>query len=166
MEEKFSFILFLITILDLYLNYDNNEFPEYHKARIYSDIFSLLTIFLPLLLVVLICCMGCLIYFKLFNNDIAQNCTYFITIIFILSIIIFAIISIFYQMHSIYIYLQYNGSKKITSMIIKLLMWISFINIIIKLFFVICDFISSLKNKQKQNEEKIFELENKEEDRI
>ena len=43
-------------------------------------------------------------------------------------------------------------------------MWWAFININIKLFFSICDFISSLKNKKKESEEEMIELENQERD--
>ena len=88
MEEKFSFILFLITIIDLYFNYNSNEFPKYHKARIISDILSLLAVLLPFFLIILVCCMGCFIYFQWFNNDTAQKCTFAITIICILLMIL------------------------------------------------------------------------------
>ena len=164
MEEKFSFILFLITILDLYFNYNSNEFPEYHKARINSDILSLLAVLLPFFLIILVCCMGCFIYFQWFNNHTAQKCTFAITIICILLMIIFSIFSLFIQIYSIYLYFAYDGKNKITKMIVKFLMWCTFINIIIKLFFSICDFISSIKNKKKENEEEMIELENQERD--
>ena len=162
MEEKFSFILFLITITDLYFNYNNNEFPEYHKTRIISDILSLSAVILPFFLIILICCMGCFIYFQWFNNNTAQKCTFAITIICILLMIIFSILSLFIQVYSIYLYFAYDGKNKISKMVIKLLMWCTFINIIIKLFFSICDFISSIKNKKKETEEEMVELENQE----
>ena len=44
-------------------------------------------------------------------------------------------------------------------------MWITFVNIIIKLFFAVCDFISSLKNKKKEKDEELVELQDKEEDK-
>ena len=165
MEEKFSFFLFLITIIDLYLNYNNNEFPEYHKTRVYSDILSLLSVLFPLFLIITICCMGCLLFFQWFTNNTAQKCTFILTIIFFLLVIVFAISSVYFQIKSIYIYFKYDGTTKIKNGIIKLLMWITFINIIIKLFFAICDFISSLKNKKKEKDEELVELQDKEEDK-
>ena len=165
MEEKFSFFLFLITIRDLYLNYNNREFPEYHKARVYSDILSLLSVLFPLFLIITICCMGCLLFFQCFTNNTAQKCTFILTIIFFLLVIIFAISSVYYQIKSLYIYFKYDGATKIKSTIIKVLMWITFVNIIIKLFFAVCDFISSLKNKKKEKDEELVELQDKEEDK-
>ena len=162
MEEKFSFILFLVTVADLYFNYYTNEFPEYHRLRIKSDILTLLAVLLPIILVLFICCMGCFLYFQWLNNNIVQKCTGIITIIFILLIIICAISSTCIQIYSIYIYFKDDGSTKITKLIIKILMWVSFVNILIKLFFAICDFISSLKQKQKEKEEEMVELEQEE----
>ena len=96
-----------------------------------------------------------------------QKCTFYVTVICVLSVIIFALISSIIQLYSIYIYFAYDGSSKIQNKIIKILMWISFINIIIKIFFAICDFISSLKkpiNENNEENEKMVELE--EQDRI
>ena len=167
MEEKFSFILFIVTIVDLYFNYYANEFPKYHKVRIYSDLFSLLAVLLPIFLILFICCMGCFLYFQWFNNNIAQKCTAVITIICILLVIIFSISSVVIQIYSIYIYFVEDGNSKINKMIIKLLMWVSFINILIKLFFAICDFISSLKKEKKvKEEEQMHELEEQENNNI
>ena len=159
MEEKFSFILFIITIADLYFNYNTNEFPEYHSLRIKSDILSLLAVLFPIFLVLFICCMGCFLYFQWLNNNIVQKCTGIMTIIFILLIIVFAISSTVIQIYSIYIFFTKDGSSKINKMIIIILMWVTFINILIKLFFAICDFISSLKKERKEKEEEMVELE-------
>ena len=161
MEEKFSFLLFIITIIDLYLNYYNNEFPDYHKARIFSDIFSLLSIFIPIFLICFICCMGCFLYFHFLNNNIVQTCTFPITFICLLLVIIFSFLSFISQIYSIYIYFAFDGSSKIKHTFIKILMWLTIINICVKIFFSICDFISSLKkNNKKENEEEMSELEN------
>ena len=162
MEEKFSFLLFIITLLDLYLNYYNNEFPDYHKVRLYSDIFSLLSILVPIFLILFICCMGCFLYFQCLNNNIVQICTFTITIICLLLVIIFSVLSFIFQIYSIYLYFAFDGNLKIKNIIIKVLMYLTLINICAKIFFSICDFISSLKNKKKENEEEIIELENQE----
>lgn len=165
MEGKFSILLFIITIIDLYFNYKANEFPDYHKARIYSDIFSLLAILFPFILMLFICCNAILLFTECINNNMVEKCTFIMTIFFVLMVIVFAFISSVIQIYSIYLYFEYDGSSKINKIIIKILMWISLISIIIKIFFGICDFISSLKNKNEKNEEMI-ELEVKEQDKI
>ena len=167
MEVKFSILLFIITFADIYFNYYSNEFPEYHKARLYSDFLTLICIFSPVFLVLFICSIGIFLYFQLIDNNMVQKCTFYVTVICVLSVIIFALISSVIQLYSIYIYFAYDGSSKIQNKIIKVLMWISFINIIIKIFFAFCDFISSLKkpiNENNEENEKMVELE--EQDRI
>ena len=167
MEEKFSFFLFITTILDLYFNYYNTHFPEYRKARIFSDIFSILSVMLPIFLVLFICCMGLCIYFQLANNNIAEKCTYILTILIFLSVIVLSFCSLTMQIYSIYVYMAYDGKNKIKKPIIKLLMWISLINLFIKLFFANCNLISYVKKKKKEEvDEEAEELQNQELERI
>jgi len=64
----------------------------------------------------------------------------------------FAISSISTQVYSIYIYYKDNGGEKIKKIIIKLFMWLTLVNTTFKLFFAICDIISSYKNYKKENE--------------
>ena len=50
MEEKFSILLFIISLVDFYYNYYCNDFPEFHKIRLYSDFLSLICIMVQMLL--------------------------------------------------------------------------------------------------------------------
>ena len=153
MEEKFSFFLFIITVFDIYFNYNIYEFPQYHKARIYSGIFTLSSIFIPFILLIFICFTGCLLYFQLINNDHMRSCTVFITIISSIFVISLSFGSIFYQFYSIYLYFFCGGRSKIKSLMIKLFMAISLMSISIKIFFAICNLISSLKNRKNDSSE-------------
>lgn len=162
MEEKFSILLFFITVADLYFNYYSNDFPEYHNARIYSDILSLICIFTPIFLVLSVCCIGLLLFFHIAEDITIQKCTFCLTLLSVLLVILSAMGSSAIQIYSIYLYFTDDGSTKIQNTIIKYLMWITFINIIIKIFFAFCDCISSVKknkNENKEEGEKMVELE-------
>ena len=64
----------------------------------------------------------------------------------------FALSSISMQIYSFYLYFKGKGGEKITKIIIKILMWLTLVNTTFKLFFTICDIISSYKNYKKGNE--------------
>ena len=153
MEEKFSFLLFIITIYDIYFNYNIYEFPQYHKVRIYSGIFTLISIFIPFLLIVFICLMGCLFYCKLINNEHIRSCNVCFTIINSIIVVNLTFGSLIFQIYSIYLYFICNGNIKIKSVMIKVFMFITLISIFIKMFFAICNLISSLNNRKNDNSE-------------
>ena len=152
MEEKFSILLFIISLIDFYYNYYCNDFPEFHKIRLYSDFLSLICIMVQMLLFLFVFICGCFLYFKYLNNSIVEKCTTIFSNIILLMVIVFAISSISMQVYSIYLYFKGNGSEKITKIIIKILMWLTLVNTTIKLFFTICDIISSYKKYKKENE--------------
>ena len=152
MEEKFSFLLFIITLFDIYFNYNIYEFPQYHTARIYSGVFTLSSIFVPFLLVLFICLMGCLLFCQIINNNHMRSCTICFTIISSILVVNLTLGSLIFQIYSIYIYLIKEGSIKIKTRIIKILMTLSLISIFIKLFFAICNLISSIKNNNTKND--------------
>ena len=151
MEEKFSFLLFLLTILDLYHNYNVYELPQYHRARIYSDIFTISSILFPFVLILFMCFLGCLLFCKLINNDHMHSCTICFTIISSICVVDLSIGSVIFQFYSIYVYFVNDGGVKIKSRIIKFLMVLSLISIFIKIFFAVCNLISSLKNSSKND---------------
>ena len=153
MEEKFSFLLFIITILDIYFNYNVYEFPQYHNVRIYSGIFVLISLFIPFLLITFICLMGCLFYYKVINNEHIRSCNICFTIISSVLVVNLTFGSIIFQIYSIYLYFFCTGSLKIKSVMIKVFMFISLISIFIKMFFAICNLISSLNNRKNDNSE-------------
>ena len=144
MSNLFSFLLFVVTIVDLYYNYDAKEFPDYHHKRILSDIFNLLTIFLPIFLIVFMCIMGCLS--KSFDSKLTACCIGMMTILIGLFEIVLIFLSFLIQVYSIYIYFAYDGNSKIKNPIIKVLMWITFINLFINLI------LSFSKKQTKTNE--------------
>ena len=129
MSNLFSFLLFVVTILDLYYNFNAKDFPDYHQKRILSDIFNLLTIFLPIFLIVFMCIMGCLS--KSFDSKLTACCIGMMTILIGLFEIVLIFLSFLIQVYSIYIYFAYDGNSKIKKPIIKVLMWITLINLVI-----------------------------------
>ena len=151
MEEKFSFLLFIISILDIYCNYNVKDIPQYHKARIYSDTFTILSILTPFLLVIFLFITGCLLYCQLINNVHMHSCTVCFTIITSILIINLSLGSLIFQIYSIYIYLIKDGHNKIKSRMIKFLMPLCLISIEIKIFFAVCNLISSIKNNNKSD---------------
>ena len=151
MEEKFSFLLFIISILDIYCNYNVQDIPQYHKARIYSDTFTILSILTPFLLVIFLFITGCLLYCQLINNVHMHSCTVCFTIITSILIINLSLGSLIFQIYSIYIYLIKDGHNKIKSRMIKCLMPLCLISIFIKIFFAVCNLISSIKNNNKSD---------------
>ena len=153
MEEKFSFLLFIIIVFDIYFNYNIYEFPQYHNVRIYSGIFTLVSIFLPFLLIIFICLMGCLFYCKLINNEHIRSCNICFTIISSVLVVNLTFGSLIFQIYSIYLYFFCSGNLKIKSVMIKVFMFIALISIFIKMFFAICNLISSLNNRKNDNSE-------------
>ena len=107
-----NYILFLIiSIVDLYLNYKEKDFPEYHEKRIKYNICNLFLVLLSIL--------------------IPKSPRYLcLNIIFFIIIEIFGI---YYVVSSFYLYIAYDGIKKIKSSAIQILMWISFISFLISL---------------------------------
>ena len=103
----FLYLLTVIQIVDLYINYNAKDFPEYHEKRVKFNICSLLIILMPLLLLIFIFCGPCGVYFCL-----------------IFSIVI-SFAGIYYEISSFYLYFAYDGSNKIKSPVIRIFMWIS-----------------------------------------
>ena len=151
MEEKFSFLLFIIAILDIYFNYNIYEFPQYHTTRIYSGIFILASIFIPFFMIIFICINGCLLFCQLINNVHMHSCTICFTIISSILVINFSLGSLIFQIYSIYLFLSKDGNNQIKSKMIKIMMPLCLMSIFIKLFFAVCNLISSIKNNNKND---------------
>ena len=164
MGELFTFFLIIVTIADFYYNYNEKDFPDFHKARLYSDFFSFSSILMPLVMMLVICCNAILLMLQWITNATTEKCTLVMTFFYVLLIIIFSVTSTVCQVYSFYLYFKYDGATKITKTIIKILMWISFINGVMQLFYAICDFISLWKKKKNEQKEEMVELE--EQDRL
>ena len=162
MSSLVSFFLFVVTVLDLYYNFNAKEFPDYHQKRILSDIFNLLSIFLPIFLIIFISIMGCLS--KSFDTKLITCCIGIITILFGLFEIVVIILSFLIQVYSIYIYFAYDGNTKIKNQIIKVLMWITLINLCINLILT----FTNKKTKTNENEDNKNEelVEVKDQDKV
>ena len=155
----FTIFLFIVTVADFYYNYNEKDFPDYHRARLYSDLISFLSILLPLVMMLVICLNAILLMMKWINNVIAEKCTLVMTFLYVLLTIVFSFVSSIFQIKSIYLYYKYDGATKITKTIIKILMWITLINVGIQTFYAICDLISLSKKKKNEKNEEMIELE-------
>ncbi len=161
MASKFIYLSTIINFCDIFFNFTVNEFPDYHRARLYSHLFSFITILLPCFLLLFICCMS----LKCLGETMSNICTACGTLICLLGTVISAILSFIIQVYSIYLYFFYDGSTKIKNIPIKILMWLSFIGICYNLCFSASDFTSSLKKKKNENEENMVELKNEDQEK-
>ena len=110
------FLLFLILpIVEIYLNYNETDFPEYHEKRIKFNVCSLFTSLIPIVIIISALCGPCCVC------------------ITIILTIIASIAGFYYAISSFYLYFAYDGSKRIKSPAIRIVMWISFVNFIINL---------------------------------
>ena len=110
------FLLFLILpIVEIYLNYNETDFPEYHQKRIKFNVCSLFTSLIPILVILFTLCGPCC------------------ACIFLILTTIISIAGLYYAISSFYIYFAYDGSTKIKSPAIRIVMWISFVNFIINI---------------------------------
>ena len=115
------FILLLITIADLYLNYNAKDFPEYHEMRVKCNICSLLFSLLSITILLSVFCGPVCI---------CLNC---------MLVILFSLVGFYYLIYSFYLYFAYDGSNKIKNQAIRILLWISFVNFIINLCSSCCN---------------------------
>ena len=151
MEVKFSILLFILTVFDIIYNYKGKELPQYHKVRLYSDIFTIASIVIPFISILFICFLGCLLLCKLIKNDHMHSCTHCLSIISSICVFNVSLGSLIFQIYSVYVYFVNDGGEKIKSRIIKVLMVLSLISIFIKIFFAVCNLISSLKNNSRSD---------------
>ena len=151
MEVQFSLLLFILTVFDIIYNYKGKELPQYHKVRLYSDIFTIASIVIPFISILFICFLGCLLLCKLIKNAHMQSCTHCLSIISSICVFNVSLGSLIFQIYSVYVYFVNDGGEKIKSRIIKVLMVLSIISIFIKLFFAVCNLISSLKNNSRSD---------------
>ena len=80
-----------------------------------------------------------------------QSCTHCLSIISSICVFNVSLGSLILQIYSVYVYFVNDGGEKIKSRIIKVLMVLSLISIFIKIFFAVCNLISSLKNNSRSD---------------
>ena len=114
---KIIYFLFqILPIIEICLNYNETDFLEYHEKRIKFNVCNLLILFIQILLPLFdICGPAC------------------ICLLIILIVILFTS-GFYYAISSFYLYFAYDGSKRIKSRAIKIMMWISVINFILGIF--------------------------------
>ena len=143
MEKKtigFFIIMLVITFADLYCNFNEKDFPEYHEKRIKFNIIFLFLNLVPILLLIFASCNGgCLC----------------ILVIFIYTLI-FA--GAYYQISSFYLYFAYDGRNKIKSKMVRIMMWISLVAYIVN--FISNCFNSSSSSDNKKSKDIELEEEN------
>ena len=111
------YLLFLILpIIEIYLNLNETDFPEYHEKRVKFNICIIFLSLIPFYLLLFALCGPCCL------------CLY------IISLVIISIAGVYYEISSFYLYFAYDGNKRIKSRAIKIMMWISFINFILGIF--------------------------------
>ena len=87
-----------------------------------------------------------------------HSCTICFTIISCILVVNLSLGSILFQIYSIYLYFMNNGSIKIKSRMIEIMMVVCLVSSFIKIFFAVCNLISSLKNYHKSDSENNEEL--------
>ena len=129
------FIPFIIVLVDLYLNYNEQYLPEYHEKRVKFGICFLLMCLMPILFII---------------SALCGPSVFCINFIFF---IIVGLAGFYYTVTSFYIYFAYDGSNKIKSPAIRIFMWISFVTFIIKITSgCLSSGTSSNKDKKESND--------------
>ncbi len=105
----------LIAIIDLYVNYNETYFPEYHEKRVKFNIICLFIYFNPFFLIIFAIFCGCCLC------------------IYIIVLIILAIASFYYLISSFYLYFAYDGANRIKNPVIRIFLWITFLSFVINI---------------------------------
>ena len=123
----------LISIIDLYINYNEQYFPEYHEKRVKFNIICLLIFLAPLFVIIsALCGPGCV-------------CLYLVLLI------ILSFSGLYYLIISFYLYFAYDGSNKIKNPVIRIFLWITFVTFLIGIFSS-CFFTKSENKDSNDNE--------------
>ena len=127
--KNISYVLYmLISIIDLYINYNEQYFPEYHEKRVKFNIICLLIFLAPLFVIISALC--------------GPDCV----CLYLVLLIILSFSGLYYLIISFYLYFAYDGSNKIKNPVIRIFLWITFVTFIIGIFFQVV----SLQNQRKK----------------
>ena len=111
------YLLFLILpIIEIYLNLNETDFPEYHEKRVKFNICIIFLSLIPFYLLLFALCGPCCL------------CLY------IISLVIISIAGIYYEISSFYLYFAYDGGNRIKNPVIRIFLWIAFLTFLIELF--------------------------------
>ena len=132
-NKNYSFIYIIISIIDLYINYNEQYFPEYHEKRVKFNIICLLIFLAPLFVIIsALCGPDCVCLYSLF-------------------LIIISFAGFYYAISSFYLYFAYDGSNRIKNPVIRIFLWITFVTFLIGIFSS-CFFTKSENKDSNDNE--------------
>ena len=130
MGTKTTFLNTIISIIDLYINYNETYFPEFHEKRV---AFNAICLFTHLMLFfILLAALGgslCLLSYILF-------------------LIILSFLGLYYAISSFILYFAYDGYLKIKNPLIHIFLWISFLSYLANLIIIV---LSCCFGKTKNN---------------
>ena len=132
-KSNFSFLYIIISIIDLYINYNEQYFPEYHEKRVKFNIICLLIYLAPIFMIISALCGPCCIF------------------LYLLFLIISSFFGFYYLIISFYLYFAYDGSNKIKNPVIRIFLWITFVTFLIGIFSS-CFFTKSENKDSNDNE--------------
>ena len=130
MGNKKYWIYIIISIIDLYINYNEKYFPEFHEKRVQFNAICLFVYLTPIF--ILICALGgscCLLAYFLF-------------------LIIISLLGFYYAISSFFLYFAYDGYLKIKNPLIHIFLWISFLSYLLNLIILL---LSCCFGKTKNN---------------
>ena len=132
-KSNIYFLYIIISIIDLYINYNEQYFPEYHEKRVKFNIICLLIYLAPIFAII---------------SALWGPCCVFLYLLFL---IILSFFGFYYLIISFYLYFAYDGSNKIKNPVIRIFLWITFVTFLIGIFSS-CFFTKSENKDSNDNE--------------
>ena len=121
------------SVIDLYINYNEQYFPEFHEKRVKYNIICLLMFLTP--------------HFVILSTLCGPGCV----CLYLVFLVILSFFSFYYLIISFYLYFAYDGSNRIKNPVIRIFLWITFVTFIIG-GFSICFTSKSEKKNSNDNE--------------
>ena len=132
-KSNIYFLYIIISIIDLYINYNEQYFPEYHEKRVKFNIICLLIYLAPIFAII---------------SALWGPCCVFLYLLFLIMLSFFGF---YYLIISFYLYFAYDGSNKIKNPVIRIFLWITFVTFLIGIFSS-CFFTKSENKDSNDNE--------------
>ena len=142
------FIILMLPIIELYLNYNAKDFPGYHERRIKFDVCSIFCALVPFSLIISASLCG-------------RSCFACCYCIYSFSVIAVLFAGSYYFFVTFYLYFAYDGGKIIKSRGIRIMFWISFISFIINFIINLC-FNCSCNPSMNENNREFYNIERNE----
>ena len=130
MSNKTCCLYIIISIIDLYINYNETYFPEFHEKRVKFNAICLFIYLAPIFILIFALCSIC--------------CIFALT----LFLVILSILGFYYAISSFFLYFAYDGYLKIKNPLIHIFLWISFLSYLLNLIILL---LSCCFGKTKNN---------------